>query len=205
MKNIGTQDHFQMVQFIEEYRPHNRIRLVLWKCPHEGCFKCNTAGASRVNLGLCSAVFCVRNERGDLVEAGARKLQDTTNIVAKASAIQDGLEYCISNHLVPVVIESDSLIMINIVEEIWDSPWKISVEVRKIKQWSNKGYVQFAHILREGIALADYLANMVFDFAGTIQIHSFQELPTAARKILNSDKSAMPYIMHSTYKVRELD
>ncbi|XP_060190574.1 uncharacterized protein LOC132619802 [Lycium barbarum] len=177
MKNIGTQDWPQMVQFIEEYRPHNRIRLELWKCPHEGCFKCNTDEASRDNLGLCSAAFCVRNERGDLMEAGARKLQDTTNIVAEASAIQDGLEYCISNHLVPVVIESDSLTMINTVEEIWDSPWKISVEVRKIKQWSNKGYVQFAHILREGIALADYLPNMVFDFAGTIQFIVFRSYP----------------------------
>ncbi|XP_060177913.1 uncharacterized protein LOC132607855 [Lycium barbarum] len=163
---------------MEGFIPHNMIRLVFWKCPHERWFKCNTDGASRGNPGLSSTTFCVRNDRGVLVYTGARKLLATTNIGAEVAVILDG---------------------------IWDCPWKISVEVRMIKHWSNKGHVQFAHILREGNALADFLANMVFDLVGSIKIHISQELPTAARKILNSDKSEMPYIRQSKYKVREPD
>ncbi|XP_060216759.1 uncharacterized protein LOC132644200 [Lycium barbarum] len=168
-------------------------------------FKCNTDGASRGNPGLSSAAFCIRDEVGNLIYAGARRIADTTNITAESVAILDGIEYCIKNNLVPVMIESDSLSMINIIQGIWEIPWKISMEVNKINFWRNKGQVQFAHIHREGNALADFLANLVFDFAGTVHFHSFAEFPTGAKKILNADNMMMPNFKSKIYRNREPD
>ncbi|XP_060182325.1 uncharacterized protein LOC132611987 [Lycium barbarum] len=168
-------------------------------------FKCNTDGASRGNPGLSSAAFCIRDEVGNLIYAGVRRISDTTNITAESIAILDGIEFCIKNDLVPVMIESDYLSMINIIQGIWEIPWKISMEVKKINFWRNKGQVQFAHILREGNALADFLANLVFDFAGTVQFHSFAELPAGAKKILNVDKMMIPNFRSKIYRNREPD
>ncbi|KAK6777688.1 hypothetical protein RDI58_024406 [Solanum bulbocastanum] len=49
-------------------------------------------------------------------------------------------------------------------EDGWKTPLSISMEVARIKSWRNKGLVHFAPIPREGNALADFLANLVFDF-----------------------------------------
>ncbi|XP_060211916.1 uncharacterized protein LOC132639487 [Lycium barbarum] len=177
----------------------------LRQVPDEWPQLCNTDGASRGNPGLSSAAFCIRDEVGNLIYAGARRIADTTNITAESVAILDGIEFCIKNDLVPVMLESDSLSMINIIQGRWEIPWKISMEVNKINFWRNKGQVQFAHILREGNALADFLANLVFDFTGTVNFHSFAELPTSARKILNADKMMMPNFRTKIYRNREPD
>ncbi|XP_060202462.1 uncharacterized protein LOC132630895 [Lycium barbarum] len=132
--------------------------------------------ASRGNPGLSSASFCIRDEVGNL-------------IYAESIAILDGIEFCIKNDLVPVMIESDSLSMINIIQGIWEIPWKISMEVNKINFWRNKGQVQFAHILREG----------------TVHFHSFVDLPTGLKKILNTDKMMMPNFRSKIYRNREPD
>ncbi|XP_059277510.1 uncharacterized protein LOC132031531 [Lycium ferocissimum] len=115
---------------------------------------------------MSSAAFCIRNDRGDLMYAAARTLNDTTNICAEAIAIGDGIEYCVTHQFLPVIMETDSLALLNIIRQIWSIPWNIRMEIRRIQYWSNKGQVQFAHILREGNALADCLANCVLKFAG---------------------------------------
>ncbi|KAK4356029.1 hypothetical protein RND71_025000 [Anisodus tanguticus] len=70
-------------------------------------------------------------------DAGAMDLVDEKVIASKASwgnmvdevfkdtggtIKEDGIEYCISNHLVHVIIESDSLTMINKLEGKWEVP-----------------------------------------------------------------------------------
>ncbi|XP_059292623.1 uncharacterized protein LOC132046097 [Lycium ferocissimum] len=147
-----------------------------------GWFKCNTDGASRGNLEMSSAAFCIRNERGDLMYAATRTLNDTTNICAEAIALGDRIEYCVTHQFLPVIMETDSLALLNIIRNIWSIPWNIRMEIRRIHYWSNKGQVQFAHILREG-----------------------NELPSDAKKILNMDKTLMPSFRYKVYKCREPD
>ncbi|XP_059315813.1 uncharacterized protein LOC132066527 [Lycium ferocissimum] len=87
-----------------------------------GWFKCNTDGASRGNPGLSSVAFYIRDEFGNLIYAGARRLADTTNIIAESVAILDGIEFCIKNDLMNVMIESDYLSVVNIIQGVWDIP-----------------------------------------------------------------------------------
>ncbi|XP_060170595.1 uncharacterized protein LOC132601532 [Lycium barbarum] len=146
----------KLVKYLEDYRPRIAYKMVQWQFPDAGWFKCNTDGASRGNPRLSSTAFCSRDEVGNLIYAGARRIGDTTNITAESVAILDGIEFCIKNDLVPVMIESDSLSMINIIQ-------------------------------------------------GTVNFHSFAELPIGAKKILNADKMMMPNFRTKIYRNREPD
>ncbi|XP_019256398.1 PREDICTED: uncharacterized protein LOC109234797 [Nicotiana attenuata] len=88
----------EMIRFFEQYKPVIVTRRVTWQLSYEGWFKCNTDGASRGNPGPSSYGFCVRDHRGDLIDARAREIGDTTNIVAEAIMETDSLVLLTFNH-----------------------------------------------------------------------------------------------------------
>ena len=55
--------------------------------------KCNTDGVSRGNPRPSSAAFCIRDFSSTLVVAKGFKIQDTSNLVAEARAIREGLYF----------------------------------------------------------------------------------------------------------------
>lgn len=93
-----------------------------------------------------------------------------------------------------MIIEIDSLIMKNILAGSWKVPWNIAMEVQAIEELRRDKEVQFCYVMREGNRLTDYFTNLVFDFAGELIFNNFQEVPSAGRRIINSDKSQIPYI-----------
>nr|XP_016509522.1 PREDICTED: uncharacterized protein LOC107826990 [Nicotiana tabacum] len=84
---------------------------VTWQFPFHGWYKCNTDGALKGNPGPSSLGFCVRDDEGDAVYARAVDMGVTTNVVAEAKAILQGLEYCVKHDLHPLILETDSLVM----------------------------------------------------------------------------------------------
>lgn len=91
-------------------------------------------------------------------------------------------------------IETDSLILKNVLIGEWKIPWSIAIEVHAIEEMRRDKKVQICHVLREGNSLTDYFTNLVFDFAGDFIFHNFQEVLSTGRKIINSNKSLLPYI-----------
>ncbi|XP_060210632.1 uncharacterized protein LOC132637581 [Lycium barbarum] len=108
--NIPTIWH-QIVQFFEEYKPTVIYKIITWRRPAYGVYKCNTDGAAKGNPGPSSAAFCIRKEEGDLVYAASKMLTDGTNIVAEAEAIRMGLSHCVEKQLFPLIIETDCMTM----------------------------------------------------------------------------------------------
>lgn len=82
--------------------------------------------------------------------------------------------------------------MKRIIDGEWKTPWCIGKEVKRIKGMKDHFNVIFQHVLQEGNTLANYFANLVFSFAGTIIFNSFTEVPSTGRRILNLDKSKTP-------------
>ncbi|XP_019246545.1 PREDICTED: uncharacterized protein LOC109226206 [Nicotiana attenuata] len=162
------------------------------RLPFHGWYKCNTDGASKGNPGPSSLGFYVRNDEGDVVYARAVDLGVTTNVVAKAKAILQGLEYCMEHDLHPLILETDSLVMKKVIEGEWDPPWVIAPDVKRIKELKGNFNVIFQHVFREGNSVADFIANIVFSFASTSEFHSFSKLPSAGRRLINLDKSQTP-------------
>ncbi|XP_060202590.1 uncharacterized protein LOC132631010 [Lycium barbarum] len=156
--------------------------------------QCNIDGVSKGNPGPSSASLYIRNEEGDLIYASGRQFPNTTNIIAEATAIKDGLQYCISNQLLPVKLETDSLTMKNILKGRWEVPWSISMEVNGIQRIRRDKAIQFEHMLREGNTATDFCTNLAFHFAGSFHFTTFQEATVKARRILNLDKASVPHI-----------
>ncbi|KAH0682949.1 hypothetical protein KY290_021537 [Solanum tuberosum] len=112
----------EMVEVVEKHRPSFSFKIVRWIHPPVRWFKCNTNGASRGNPG--SSAFCLRDSKGDFVVAKGVRIQDTTNLVVEARAIIEGLSYCRDNYINDVIIESDSMALVHILEGSWEIPWE---------------------------------------------------------------------------------
>ncbi|MCD7469569.1 hypothetical protein HAX54_008682, partial [Datura stramonium] len=98
-----------------------------------------TDGASRGNSGPSSIAFCIRDSEGYLKHAAARRIQDGSNFIAEVGAIRARLEYCLSNQLLPVVIEIDSLTMKKILNGTGSGDYcsdRISLQRDRGDDWS---------------------------------------------------------------------
>ncbi|KAH0679245.1 hypothetical protein KY284_020330 [Solanum tuberosum] len=124
----------QIVAQLDNYRPSFRHTIVRWSPPPAGLVKCNTDGASKGKPGPSSASFCEIDHNGNLVGAKGVKLTDSYNLVAEATAIREGLQYCLDKHFHQIVIETNSLSMINILNGEWDSPLSVTMEVNSINR-----------------------------------------------------------------------
>ncbi|KAK4375097.1 hypothetical protein RND71_005774 [Anisodus tanguticus] len=74
---------------------------------------------------------CLRDHNGDMVMAFSLFLGHCTNNIAEASAILIGMIWCIDNEVLNVIIESDSLIVIDAINKKNTSHWKIKRHYRK--------------------------------------------------------------------------
>lgn len=82
----------------------------------KGTFKYNTDASSKDNPGPSSIAFCIRDWSGDLNYARITRISNTTSLQAEAMAILDAIEYYVTHHMMPLIIETDSLIMKKVIE-----------------------------------------------------------------------------------------
>ncbi|WMV48523.1 hypothetical protein MTR67_041919 [Solanum verrucosum] len=54
--------------------------------------------------------------------------------------------------------------------------------------------MEITHTYREANQLGDYITSIALEQDNPVHYHSFQDLPTKGRKILNSDKSQIPIL-----------
>ncbi|XP_060210297.1 uncharacterized protein LOC132637182 [Lycium barbarum] len=116
-----------IVESLQRYSPKVRVTRVTWRTPDIGWIKVSTDGASRGNPGRSSWAFCVRDERGDVIQAHAREIEDlqSTNTEAEALAILQALRYLKDNQWDQIMIETDSLLLKNIIQRTWEIPLQI--------------------------------------------------------------------------------
>lgn len=164
-----------------------------WKFPDKGWIKYNINRVSSVNLGINSWAYCLRDEKGDLLQAEGAKMEDTTNSEAEAQAILKEIIHCSQANLNKIIIQIDSMVMLKVLTNEWQCPWNLlDIKEEIITLWQTKE-VKFMHIIREGNQLADYCANLEIN-GENFKCTSFQKLDSKARRILNSDKLHYPYI-----------
>ncbi|KAH0642344.1 hypothetical protein KY290_033935 [Solanum tuberosum] len=177
-------------------------KVVRWICPPEGYFNCNTDGSCRTQLQLSSKAFSVRNSNGDLVYAETESVMLCSALEAEVRTFKEGLQYCVSHNLLPLIMETESLILKKVIEEKWEIPWVISADVRCIKNKLKNKDMVVNQIFRAGNNVVDCLANHVFSFVGTtkIQFESNNELPAQEKKLLQTDKQGMPNLRIRKYQ-----
>uniref|UniRef100_M1BF38 RNase H family protein n=1 Tax=Solanum tuberosum TaxID=4113 RepID=M1BF38_SOLTU len=189
---LDRRDCPDFIAKIKEYKPKLYVHSVVWKPPVAQKLKCNTDGASRGNPGMCSFSFCIRDDRGDIRYARAKRIGITTNTEAEVLAIHEALEYNYCNDLMGITIETDSLSLKKMILNQWKVPWEIVERIEDIRQSLQQLDARIIHIFREGNTVADSLANEVIDTQYTTEYNNFQELPSNIRRLINMDKAQMP-------------
>ena len=94
--------------------PKCQYKLIKW-CPPPKCWwKCNTCGASQGKPRLTYAAFCVRDSKSDILVARGLKIVGSTNLVAEAIAIKEGLSYYFEKQLSKVINETNFMALVHI-------------------------------------------------------------------------------------------
>ncbi|XP_075083488.1 uncharacterized protein LOC142167230 [Nicotiana tabacum] len=115
-----------------------------------------------------------------------------TDGASKENPGPSSLGFCVRNDEGNLVYarEVDLGVTTNVViEGGWDPPWAIVPDVQKIKDMRDNFNVIFQHVFREG----------------TTEFHSFSELPSAGRRLINLDKSQTPNLRVRIAKRRASD
>ncbi|XP_055800831.1 uncharacterized protein LOC129870195 [Solanum dulcamara] len=182
-----------LVHILEEGKARMKVKQVRWNFPPQGWCACNTDGASRGNPGRSAYGFCVRNAQGNLIYAQAGEIGYATNIEAEIVALLEALKYCKQQGLNNIIFQTDSQTIQNILTGDWKPPWIIADWIQQVEEYKRDLDVLFKHTLREANKLADALANYALD-EGPMQCYLFKDLTVHMRRILNSDKSQIPYL-----------
>jgi len=66
-----------------------------------------------------------------------------------------------------VCLETDLLVLVKILNGIWEVPWCIKLLINKINFLRNDREVEVLHTFKEGNKVVDYFTNFIFSFAGT--------------------------------------
>lgn len=70
-----------------------------------------------------------------MIVAKARRLEDTTNVIAEANANLERMEHCVEKNLFP--LKTDSLLMKKVIEKEWKPLWNIVPYVEQIMRWKD--------------------------------------------------------------------
>ncbi|XP_019225233.1 PREDICTED: uncharacterized protein LOC109206828 [Nicotiana attenuata] len=184
-----------LLYMLEQYTPRLKYEKVLWELPMEGWIKVNTDGASRGNPGRSAIGFCLRDQAGDLKYAQGKEITEGSNNKAEAEAIVEALRICRAMNYNHIWLQTDSLLLKNIIEGSWKPPWCIMEQIEEIMKLKENFNNKVSHIFREGNSqifregnsLADHLGNYALD-VGDIECFDFWDVDSKGRKIVNDDK-----------------
>ncbi|KAF3631942.1 hypothetical protein FXO38_26381 [Capsicum annuum] len=112
----------EVVEKMRNYTPELHYQKVVWKMSEINKLKCNTGGACSGNPGWSSISFCISNGKGELIYARSQQIGWSTNMEVESRAIEEALNYCQEKELVEITLETDSLILANMITIQWQVP-----------------------------------------------------------------------------------
>lgn len=95
-----------------------------------------------------------------MVKAFADFYGQCSNNVAEAKALLQCIQMCCNIGLLNVVVESDSLLIINMINRKMKTLWRIRLIIEHVWELTKAGNFQFVHTFREGNTTADQLENI---------------------------------------------
>ena len=173
--------------------PPKPLILVYWQKPPPDWYKLNSDGAVSQNCASIGGI--IRNSEGDPVFAYQELCGEKTVFESELLAIKCGLDYCLTKGFLNVIVEADSLSVLQLIEKD-NCPlmnWKWIQLMDRISQLKLLLNLKFTHIFREGNQVADYLAEMSIK-KKISKTFLRQDLDANIRKLIYSDKSGIPYL-----------
>ncbi|KAF5449942.1 hypothetical protein F2P56_030338 [Juglans regia] len=136
-----------------------QCKLIKWHKPPSGWFKLNTDGSSLGNPGASGIGGVIRNDQGRLMQAFASPIGPGTNNKVELLALLTGLRLCKSLHILNVIVEVDSLVIISWWNRGRCGIWYLEDYWEEIVSLAQVLTCRFQHVLQEGNKMADWLAK----------------------------------------------
>ncbi|OIT22092.1 hypothetical protein A4A49_54076 [Nicotiana attenuata] len=192
-----------MVWWLSEYQnPIHKLLLQtaplviswnIWKARNKSKYD-----QQRGNPGISGGGGVIRRHTGEMVGAFAASFGTQSNNAAESMALNMGLQWCIDQGHKNIIVELDSLLVINWMLGKFNPPWSLLTTIEEAKRKTNFfNEIQFMHCFREANKVADALANEGAEINVVKWFYSTHELPSQARGHLYMDKDQLP-----NYRIR---
>ncbi|KAF7813072.1 putative non-LTR retroelement reverse transcriptase [Senna tora] len=161
-------------------------RFISWKNPSSGWVKFNVDAARRDSLNLiaCGGIAC--DSAGHFLIGFMRNLGDGSMLNAELWGIVCALEVVWRSRFKKVLVESDCLIAMNLVNDSISLAHLCSPILSRIHYWIACDWeVQVVHIHREGNCVANTMAGHAF--GGPLDLNIFHEAPAFLFPVLRAD------------------
>ncbi|XP_012835531.1 PREDICTED: uncharacterized protein LOC105956232 [Erythranthe guttata] len=163
---------------------YKRGKWFKWERPKGGAFKLNTDGSSTAEE--CMGGGIVRDSEGGIVASFSKYFGVGTNNFAEFSAVVHGLRLCKLLGLSQIIVESDSLLVINAIRTKYIA-WELEYIFRQCLKEIEPSFL-FQHVVRQKKTVADRLANWAYSHKSNEEYFSEMSLPREARAAYISDK-----------------
>ncbi|MQL80800.1 hypothetical protein Taro_013253 [Colocasia esculenta] len=163
--------------------------IVPWLTPPSGCLKLNVDGAFKMTFGEAGGGGILRDHEGNMCWAFARAYHDlNSSLVPEALALRDGLSICCSKGITEVLVETDSLNLLQIVTKQIAYPWDFACILQHIAAKTQNLKAVISHTPREANRVADCLASFAKSCHHIVIWDLWTDLPTLVKEPYHSDK-----------------
>ncbi|XP_027118292.2 uncharacterized protein [Coffea arabica] len=174
-------------------------KVIRWETKETGRYILNTDGCAKGNPRVGGGGGVLRDSTGLPLIAFSAYLGETTSLRAEARALLIGLQTCIQKGFEDICVQSDSLVLIGIIQRRTQYPWQIRREVNQI--WKLvEDPARFSHCYREANTVADALSNVGISHPQQqIKVYdTFSMFPRLARGAICLDRLGMPSLRKIT-------
>ncbi|WMV39129.1 hypothetical protein MTR67_032514 [Solanum verrucosum] len=189
--NINLPENWESLLKLMEIQLEDTIHTtVKWSRPSHHSMKLNMDGSCIGESSGRGGV--VRDSNGNCIMAFILPLGNGTSNTAEAKAFLFGLKWCIANGHIFTTVETDSLLLLNSILNLWSTPWRMRKTVEEIRELILRHNIQINHCYREANRVADKLVSYSHLTNTTIVITDTSSLPAHVKGLLNLDKWQFP-------------
>lgn len=117
-----------------------------------------------------------------------------SSLAAEAIALRDGISMCCRMGVSEVLVETDSLQLLQIVTRQLACPWDLSCILQDIAAMTEKIKIEINHAPRELNKVADCLAGFAISCTHPVTWVSWADLPIDVKELYHLDKVGFPPI-----------
>ncbi|KAF7826521.1 putative reverse transcriptase [Senna tora] len=161
-------------------------RFICWNKPEKGWVKFNVDGARKDNLSLTTCGGVARDSEGRFLTGFVHKLGDGTVLNAKLWSMLSALEVAWRAGFKKVVVESDWLTAMKLVNDFVQAMHPCSTIIFQIHHWVAFDWeIKFVHVHREENFAADALGTYAFSWP--LGLNTLDDAPACLHQFLLAD------------------
>ncbi|XP_027184038.1 uncharacterized protein LOC113782345 [Coffea eugenioides] len=183
----------ELIGLASRCRRASTVRWVKWRTSPIPLPKLNVDGCSRGNPGTSGGGGILRDTAGCFVFAFSCFSGDVTSLHSELRAMLYGVKLCVQRGIIPIHVESDSLLLVRMVRGELRVPWFLRREFEELIAFRHHLHA-VTHCFREVNRVADRLSNVGADSGSDRVYETLALLPLLVRGDCQMDAWGMPMV-----------